>query len=100
VTPRGGVELRTADGARTRTLEALFDTFAEAWHFPPWFGRNMNAFNDFTRDLDDMINTATGKPPAAGYFTDNTDAHLLLTDQPEGLFRGCQQNAAISGLLP
>ncbi len=80
---QAGVELRTVDGARTRTLEALFDAFAEAWHFPPWFGRNMNAFNDFMRDLDDMINTASGKPPALGYVTDIINAHLLLIDQPE-----------------
>jgi hypothetical protein len=78
-----GVELRTVDGARTRTLDALYDVFAEVWHFPPWFGRNTNAFNDFMRDLDNMVNTATGRPPARGYLTDITDAHLLLVEQPE-----------------
>lgn len=43
----------------------------------------MNAFNDFMRDLDNMINTAEGKPLAPGYLTAITDAHLLLIDQPE-----------------
>ncbi|WP_156738297.1 barstar family protein [Mycobacterium sp. E2699] len=81
--PPVGVELRTVDAAHMKTLDALFDAFAKAWHFPPWFGRNMNAFNDFMRDLDNMINTAEGKPPAPGYLTDITDAQLLLIDQPE-----------------
>ncbi|WP_082956479.1 barstar family protein [Mycobacterium sp. E787] len=81
--PQAGVELRTVDAAHMKTLDALFDAFAKAWHFPPWFGRNMNAFNDFMRDLDNMINTAEGKPPATGYLTDITDAQLLLVDQPE-----------------
>ena len=78
-----GIEVRIIDGAHTKTLDALFDAFAEAWHFPPWFGRNKDAFNDFMRDLDNMVNTATGRPPAAGYLTDITDAHLVLADQPE-----------------
>ena len=81
--PPAGVELRTIDGAHTKTLDALFDAFAEAWHFPPWFGRNKDAFNDFMRDLDNMVNTATGRPPASGYLTDITDAHLVLADQPD-----------------
>ena len=83
--PPTGVELRPIDGAHTKTLDALFDAFAEAWHFPPWFGRNKDAFNDFMRDLDNMVNTATGRPPAPGYLTDITDAHLILADQPEAL---------------
>jgi hypothetical protein len=80
--PPAGVELRTIDGARTKTLDALYDSFAEAWHFPPWFGRNKDAFNDFMRDLDNMIDTALGKPPAPGYLTEITDAQLLLVEQP------------------
>jgi hypothetical protein len=66
-----------------KALDVLFDDFAKAWHFPPWFGRNMNAFNDFMRDLDNMINTADGKPPAPGYLTDITNAQLLLIEQRE-----------------
>ncbi|WP_197515007.1 barstar family protein [Mycobacterium sp. 1245805.9] len=81
--PPAGVELRTVDGAHIETLDALFDAFATVWHFPPWFGRNMNAFNDFMRDLDNMINAAEGKPPASGYLTEINNAHLLLTGQPE-----------------
>jgi Barstar (barnase inhibitor) len=89
--PPAGVELRTIDGAHTKTLYALYDAFAEAWHFPPWFGRNSHAFDDFMRDLDNMVNTATGRPPAPGYLTDITDAHLILADQPEAFswFASC-----------
>jgi hypothetical protein len=78
-----GVEVRTIDGARTKNVYALFDAFAELWHFPPWFGRNSYAFDDFMRDLDNIVNTATGRPPASGYLTDIPDAHLLLVDEPE-----------------
>jgi hypothetical protein len=78
-----GIELRTIDGACTRSLDGLYDAFAEAWHFPPWFGRNADALNDFMRDLDNMIDAASGKPPAPGYLTHVTDAHLILADQPE-----------------
>ena len=81
--PSAGYKLRTMHGLCTKTLGALYASFAKAWHFPPWFGRNMDAFDDFMRDLDNMINTASGKPPAPGYFTHITDAHLILADQPE-----------------
>jgi hypothetical protein len=77
------VEVRTVDGARTQTLEGLYSAFAEAWEFPPWFGRNANAFNDFMRDLDNMVTTGTGRKPPHGYLTDITNAHLLLIQQPD-----------------
>jgi Barstar (barnase inhibitor) len=91
VVPPAGVELRSIDGAHTKTLDALFDAFAEAWHFPPWFGGNASAFDDFMRDLDNMVNTATGRPAARGYLTEITNAHLILADQPEALswFANC-----------
>ncbi|WP_162465036.1 MULTISPECIES: barstar family protein [unclassified Mycolicibacterium] len=85
VVPPDGVELRTVDGARIPTLKALFDVFAAAWHFPAWFGRNPAAFDDFMCDLDNMIDVALGKPPARGYLTEVTNAHLLFVDQPDVL---------------
>jgi hypothetical protein len=89
--PPAGFELRTIDGAHTKTRDALYDAFAEAWHFPPWFGRNMDAFDDFMRDLDNMINTASGKPPAPGYLTHITNADLILAEQPDAFpwFANC-----------
>jgi hypothetical protein len=40
---------------------------------PPWFGRNGPAFDDFMRDLDNMIDTELGNPPAPGYLTEITE---------------------------
>ena len=51
VVPPAGVELRSIDGAHTKTVNALFDAFAEAWHFPPWFGRNTRVSCMRTRNL-------------------------------------------------
>jgi hypothetical protein len=76
-------EVRTIDGARLKTRDALYDAFAAAWHFPPWFGRNMDAFDDVMRDLDNMVNTATGRLQVPGYLTVITNSHLILVDQPD-----------------
>jgi hypothetical protein len=83
--PPAGVELRTVEGAYTRTREALFDAFAQAWQFPPGFlhTNNADAFNDWMRDLDNLTNLDLTKPPASGYLTELTNAHLLLAEQPE-----------------
>jgi hypothetical protein len=81
--PPAGFEVRTIDGAHCKNRDALYDAFAKAWHFPPWFGRNMDAFDDVMRDLDNMVNTATGKPQAPGYLTLITNAHLILIEQPD-----------------
>ncbi|MEE6177543.1 barstar family protein [Mycobacterium sp. 050134] len=64
-------------------LDTLYDAFAAVWHFPPWFGRNYAAFDDFIRDLDNMIDAALGKPPAGGYLTEVVDADQLLVDEPQ-----------------
>ncbi len=81
--PPVGVEHRTIESARTKTRDGLYDAFAEAWHFPPWFGRNMDAFDDVMRDLDNMVTTATGRRQASGYLTLITNAHLILAEQPD-----------------
>lgn len=78
-----GIEIRTIDGARTKTLDALFDAFAEAWHFPAYFVHNRDAFDDWMRDFDNLTNPALDKPPAVGYLTDITDAYLILAEQPD-----------------
>jgi hypothetical protein len=81
--PPVGVEFRTVCGANAKTLDALFDAFAKVWNFPPWFGRNYAAFDDFMRDLDNMTNKALEKPPARAYLTEVTQSHLLLIEEPE-----------------
>ncbi|SPM37729.1 hypothetical protein MRAB57_5578 [Mycobacterium rhizamassiliense] len=83
VLPPAGVEFRTVDGGDAKTLDALFDAFAKVWEFPPWFGGNYAAFDDFMRDLDNMTDKALEKPPARGYLTEVTNSHLLLIDEPE-----------------
>jgi hypothetical protein len=83
--PPTGVELRTVEGADTRTRGSLFDAFARAWQFPPRFiGRNnADAFNDWMRDFDNLTNVDLTKPPALGYLTELTNAHMLLAEQAE-----------------
>jgi hypothetical protein len=83
--PPPGVELRTVNGACIATLDGLFTTFAEAWQFPPRFIRrpNRDAFNDWMRDLDNLVNLDLTKPPARGYLTQMINPHLLLAEQPE-----------------
>jgi hypothetical protein len=81
--PPDGVEFRTVYGAHTKTLDALFGAFAKVWDFPPWFGRNYAAFDDFMRDLDNLTNKALEKPPARAYLTEVTHSHLLLVEEPE-----------------
>lgn len=81
--PPAGFEVRAIDGASMQTRDALYDAFADAWHFPPWFGRNMDAFDDFMCDLENMVTAATGRPQAPGYLTAITNAHLILSEQPD-----------------
>ncbi|HEV7582024.1 MAG TPA: barstar family protein [Mycobacterium sp.] len=66
-----------------KTLDALFDAFAKVWDFPPWFGHNYAAFDDFMRDLDNLTNKALEKRPARAYLTEVTHSHLLLVEEPE-----------------
>ena len=80
-----GYEVRAIDGVKTKTLNALFDAFAEAWHFPPSFTcyRSAGAFDDWMRDFDNLTNPALDRPRASGYLTEVCNAHLLLTEEPE-----------------
>jgi hypothetical protein len=80
-----GFELRQIDGGQIATLEQLYDAFSHAWRFPPSFVhyRNLDAFNDWMRDFDNLCNPALDRPPAAGYLTLITNAHCLLADEPD-----------------
>ncbi|ORV52486.1 hypothetical protein AWC05_23665 [Mycobacterium florentinum] len=60
-----GVEVRIVEGSHIKTLDAVYDAFAEAWDFPEWFGRNADAFDDFMRDLDNMVNAGHRQAPLA-----------------------------------
>ncbi|MEZ0350837.1 barstar family protein [Mycobacterium sp. pR1184] len=76
-----GFEVRIIDGASMKSRDAIYSAFADAWHFPPWFGRNMDAFDDFMCDLENMVTAATGRPQAPGYLTAIPNAHLILIEQ-------------------
>lgn len=56
---------------------------SEAWRLPKPVAQNRNAFNDWMRDFDNLTNLYLDKPPAAGYLTEITDAHLILAKQPD-----------------
>jgi hypothetical protein len=78
-----GIEFRTICGSRTDTLGNLLDSFAEAWQFPKSPSNSRDAFNDWMRDFDNLTNPSLSKPPASGYVTEISDAHLILTAQPD-----------------
>jgi len=75
------VAARVVRGNKCRTMNALFDEFAAAWQFPPYFGENWNALDECLADLEWL--------PAEAYVLLITDAPaLLVDDKPEafGLF--------------
>lgn len=78
-----GVEFRAVSGVHTKTLGNLLESFAEAWNFPKSPTNNRDAFNDWMRDFDNLTNPSLDKPPASGYVTAISDAHLILKEQPE-----------------
>lgn len=89
--PRG-VEMRTVDGRRMRTMTGFYREFAHAWRFPDYFGANKDAFDDCMRDLDGDTDDAAGDdaraagtddtPATAGFVTVITHAEELLADAP------------------
>jgi hypothetical protein len=70
---------RVVRGAKCGTPHALFDEFAAAWQFPPYFGENWDALDECLADLEWL--------PASAYVLVVTDALRLLEDQPADLFR-------------
>jgi hypothetical protein len=43
---------RVVRGAKSGTSHALFDEFAAAWQFPPYFGENWDALDECLADLE------------------------------------------------
>ncbi len=56
-----------------RTLSGVFDEFAAALQFPPYFGENWGAFDECIEDLEWL--------PATGYLLLLIDATELLVDE-------------------
>jgi hypothetical protein len=76
---REGTVARVVRGAKCRTTPALFDEFAAAWQFPPYFGANWDALDECLSDLDWL--------PARSRVLVVTNALHLLDGEPAGAFR-------------
>ena len=69
-----GLETRWLRASKMRTANALFDEFAAALQFPPYFGENWDALNECLNDLDWL------EGDGAALFI--LDADQLLQDAP------------------
>ncbi len=67
------VVARVVRGEKCRTAKALFDEFAAAWQFPPYFGKNWDALDECLADLSWL--------PAEAYVLFITEGSLLLADE-------------------
>lgn len=74
-----GAAVRRVSGAEMRTIDGLYDAFAQAWDFPAHFGFNKDAFDDVISDLPEVLFTPTGAR-ATGVLTVISDADQLLAD--------------------
>jgi hypothetical protein len=70
---------RIVRGAKCRTSPALFDEFAAAWQFPPYFGENWDALDECLADLEWLS--------ARAYVLVISDAPRLLDEEPLDRFR-------------
>jgi hypothetical protein len=70
---------RVVRGAKCRESHALFDEFAAAWQFPPYFGENWDALDECLADLEWLR--------ARAYVLIVADALRLLDDEPTETFR-------------
>lgn len=69
-----GLRLLEVNGANAKTVDALFDEFAEKLEFPDYFGRNWAAFDECIADLEWL--------PAGGYLLIIRNAAELLSRAP------------------
>jgi hypothetical protein len=70
---------RVVRGRKCQTSPALFDEFAAAWQFPPYFGENWDALDECLADLEWLR--------ASAYVLFVADALQLLDDESPHLFR-------------
>ena len=75
----GKTAARVVRGAKCRTSPALFDEFAAAWQFPPYFGGNWDALDECLADLEWLR--------ASAYVLFVADALRVLDDEPTDRFR-------------
>lgn len=74
-----GAAVRRLSGAAMRSVDGLYDAFADAWDFPAHFGFNKDAFDDAIGDLPLDLHTPTGAV-ATGLLTLVAAADQLLVD--------------------
>ncbi len=70
---------RVVRGSKCRASHALFDEFAAAWQFPPYFGENWDALDECLADLEWLR--------ASAYVLFVADAVLLLEEESADTFR-------------
>ncbi len=70
--------IRVVRGAKAETTAALFDEFAAALQFPPYFGENWPAFDECLADLEWL--------PAAEHVVVVADAARVLAREPGDSF--------------
>lgn len=74
-----GLTVRFVRGRKMRNLGGVFDEFAAALQFPPYFGENMDAFNECISDLEAL-------PAGAGYVVIILEPEqVLVDDEPRAL---------------
>ena len=75
VMARDGMKMLLLNGARMKTVDALFSEFSRAFEFPDYFGNNWNALDECICDLEWL--------PSLGYCVVIEDtAELLRDDSP------------------
>ncbi|MER6560574.1 barstar family protein [Streptomyces sp. NPDC001027] len=67
-------------GGSCRTERELFSEWAQVLEFPPYFGRNWNAFYDCLSETSSSYSDIDGPPPAHPLTILVEDAFLLLAD--------------------
>jgi hypothetical protein len=67
--------VRVVRGRAMRTLSGLFDEFAAVLAFPPYFGKNKDAFDECLADLEDLS--------PEGLVLVLTEPHQILIDADE-----------------
>jgi RNAse (barnase) inhibitor barstar len=75
---RRKVVARVVRGGKCRTTKALFDEFAAAWQFPPYFGKNWDALDECLSDLEWL--------PGESYILFVTDSLQILADEKPEVF--------------
>ena len=76
-----GFDATVLDGASTATAEDMYDAFAAGFGFPEWFGRNMDALEDFLTDLNGRYLSGGGKTPR-GHVLNIDAADRFLEGEP------------------